>query len=279
MAFKQRPIHAVKAPEGKRRQKVLICTPAYDGRVLTDYALSIAESCYLAPHFNIAIEATIMGNGAFIDLARNTLVKIFLDTDNDFLFFIDADLRWEARAFVGLVNAGLPIAAGVYPKRQSPEEYPAAWVEREGGGPLVTATGDPDSGPADSGWVQCTRVPTGFLCIRRDVIEFMVKNSPTQAMTTGEKQPLLFAAEHFVRGQGRRDAVDLINGEFSPEQPVDFIGEDYYFCERYRKLTGKSIPVFADFDFTHGKDYTGNWHKFLTAQSEEIARQQTEAAA
>lgn len=274
MAFKKRPIAAVKAPEGKLPSKVMIATPAYDGRVLSDYALSIAESAFLAGHFNIIVEATILGNGAFIDLARNTLVKLFLESNNDFLFFIDADLRWEARAFVGLVHNDLPICAGVYPKRQTPEEYPATWIERPGGGPLVTQTGDPDSGEADSGWVQCARVPTGFLCIRRDVVEFMVKHSPTQAMSNGDRQPLLFAAEHFVRSEGRRDSVDLINGTFSPTDPVDFIGEDYYFCERYRKLTGKSIPVFADFDFTHGKDYTGNWHQFLMKQSAEVAAQQ-----
>lgn len=162
MAFRPRQVVAHKVSPDTPKQRVMIATPAYDGRVLTDYAISIAESAFLAPHLNILVEATILGNGAFIDLARNTLVKKFLESDNDYLFFIDADLKWEARAFCGLVNANLPICAGVYPKRQTPEEYPATWLEREDGGPTVTASGDPDSGPADCGWVQCTRVPTGF---------------------------------------------------------------------------------------------------------------------
>lgn len=278
MAFKQRPIQAKPSEREPFKIKAFVATPAYDGRVYTDYAVSISESSLVAPMFGIYVMTSIMGNGAFIDIARNTFVKLFLESDCTHLFFIDADLKWEARAFVSLLQADLPICAGVYPKRQDPEEYPVRFIARDGI-PWVTKTGDPESGPADSGWVQCERVPGGFLCIRRDVIELMVANSPQQMESKGGKQPLLFAGAHFKRlSPTEYGPVDIINGKFTPEDFVDFLGEDYYFCDRYIKLTGKSIPVWADFDFTHAVNWTGNWHQYLIRQSDEEGTKKAEMA-
>jgi hypothetical protein len=279
MAFKPRPIEAKKAIEPKKPIRAFVATPAYDGRVLTDYAVSISESSLIAPMFGIHVTTSIMGNGAFIDIARNTFVKLFLESDCTHLFFIDADLKWEARAFVSLLQADLPICAGVYPKRQTPEEFPVRFIAKDGI-PWVTATGDPDSGPADSGWVQCERVPGGFLCIRRDTIEYMVARSPQQMESRGGKQPLLFAGAHFKRlSPTEYGPVDIINGEFTPEDFVDFLGEDYYFCDRYIRMTGKSIPVWADFDFCHAVNWTGNWHQYLIKQSDVEGTKKAEALA
>ena len=224
MAFKQRPIPTKIVERPKEPIRAFVATPAYDGRVLTDYAVSISESSLLAPLFGIHVTCSIMGNGAFIDIARNTFVKLFLESDCSHLFFIDADLKWEARAFISLLQANLPICAGVYPKRQSPEEFPVRFITKNDI-PWVTKSGDPDSGPADSGWVQCERVPGGFLCIRRDVIEMMVANSPQQMESRGGKQPLLFAGAHFKRlSPTEYGPVDIINGKFTPDDFVDFLG-------------------------------------------------------
>ncbi len=69
------------------RQKAFIATPAYNGQVDTDYAVSLAETCQAATIADIGILANVMGNGAFIELARNTFVKLFLETDCTHLFF------------------------------------------------------------------------------------------------------------------------------------------------------------------------------------------------
>ena len=132
--------------------RAYVATPAYDGKVHTDYAVSLAESSMTAVSQGIHVTAAVLGNGAFIDLARNNFVKMFLDTDCTHLFFIDADLKWEARAFIGLLSSGRPICAGVYRRRQEPESYPCRYIEDEEGGIQ----------PVDGGWIRCDRVPTGF---------------------------------------------------------------------------------------------------------------------
>jgi hypothetical protein len=225
----------------KKHIHAFIATPAYDGRVLTDFAVSIAETCQVATMCGIQITATIMGNGAFIDLARNTFVRMFLDTDCTHLFFIDADLKWEPRAFVALVTADLPVCAGAYPKRSSPEEYPVHLaVDAEGG--MIQD---------DRGWIMCDRVPTGFLCIERSVIEKMVAVAPVIKSATELDQPRLFYT--YINEESR------------------FVGEDFAWCRDYCKQFDAYIPVWPDFDFTHGVTHKGNWHQFLTMMAEDIS--------
>lgn len=232
---------------GKRKVKpdrwdVFIATPAYDGKVDTDYCQALAEASFMAPLYQIQVNQSVMGNGAFIDLARNIFVKIFLEKfpDATHLFFIDSDLKFPPQAFIGLARAGKDICAGVYRRRQEPEDYPVQFAEHpEMGGLWVD---DDDNGA----WIMANRVPTGFLCISRKVIEEMAE-----------------------------DAVKLdIHGQDGPvpqlfytrvDEDGKFIGEDYCFCDDYVKKYGKPIPVWGNIDFVHG-GYKGNLLEFLDKQ-------------
>jgi len=220
------------------RVHAYIATPAYDGRVTTDYAQSLAEASFCAPLYNVGMTAGVLGNGAFIDLARNIFVKKFLEDedtkDATHLFFIDADLKFEARAFIGLMKSGLPICAGVYRRRQEPEDYPCRWVDNPAGGGLWIE---------EDGWLMCNRVPTGFLCISREVVEEMAKDA-IQLNLHGQKGPV----------------PRLFYTKLDEENR--FIGEDYCFCDDYVAKYGQQIPVWMEMDFTHGGFY-GNFHKYM----------------
>src|SRR5690348_6184873 len=88
---------------------VYVATPAYDGKVDVDYATSLAESSFCAPLYQVMLTAGVMGNGAFIELARNIFVKMFLEDHKEatHLFFVDADVKFPPNAFIGLVRSGL----------------------------------------------------------------------------------------------------------------------------------------------------------------------------
>jgi len=235
-----------KEPE-KAKIRAYVATPAYDGKVDTDYAISLAESCQYATAAGIHVTAAIMGNGAFIDLARCNFAHLFLKTDCTHLFFIDADLKWESRAFLGLLTSGRPICAGMYRRRQEPEEYPVRYIESEDGGLQVV----------DNGWIKCDRVPTGFLCIERRVIEEMAKDAKVI------KEPSL------------GDVAQLFYTQLMPDGR--YMGEDYSFCEDYVRKYGEPIYVWPDFDFVHG-GYVGNWHKFLNQKALEYYAEQEAAS-
>jgi hypothetical protein len=234
MAFKKRNT------ETESALHAYIATPAYDGRVECNYSQALAEAAYCAPLYKMRITAGVMGNGAFIDLARNIFVKKFLEefTDTTHLFFIDADLKFEARAFIGLMQANLPICAGIYRRRQEPEEYPFVGAQNPEGGGLWFV----------EDWLQCQRVPTGFLCIRRDVVTEMAAEA-VQMKIHGQDGPVprLFYTK-----------LDEDNR---------FVGEDYCFSDDYVKKYGKMIPAWTNFNFVHG-GYVGNMYDWLTKQVE-----------
>jgi len=230
---------------------VYVATPAYDGKVDANYSQSLAESSFCSPLYKVKMTAGVMGNGAFIDLARNIFVKIFLEDfpEATHLFFIDSDLKWPPNAFIGLLRSGLPICAGVYPRRQSPEDYPVRWTEHPELGGLWF----------DDGWLMCDRVPTGFLCIERKVIEEMAAEAP-KLNIHGQEGPVPQLFYTKTDDEGR------------------FVGEDYCFCDDYRKKYGKSIHVWPDIDFVHG-GYKGNFLEYLDRKvKEEESNKDTSAA-
>ena len=233
---KQKPIH------------LWIATPAYDGKVQTDFAMSLAQTCQLATAFGIRVTVCILRNMAFIDMARNHLARLFLETDATHLLFIDSDLEFEPRAVISLAQAQRPICAGVYPKRQDPEEFPVRFAYN----PDDTLMVD------DKGWVLCEGVPTGFLCIERKVIEEMSKDARVIKSHIDPPTPQLF--KMFVND------ADM------------YVGEDFSFCHDYVKKYGKYIPVWPDFDFTHGERWKGNLHQFLQKETARMDEMTSSAA-
>lgn len=230
----------------KRRQKArvelpsegwnaYIATPAYDGKVDTDYAMSLGNAMWYAPVFEVQATACVMANGAFIDLARNIFVKQFLEdhTDCTHLFFIDADLKFPHEAFIGLIRSGHEICAGAYRRRQEEEDYPVRWEPHpEEGGLWV-----------EDDWVMASRVPTGFLCISRKVLEEMAADA-VQMNIKGQDGPV----------------PRLFYTKLDEENRM--VGEDFCFCDDYVAKYGKPIPVWTNIDFTHG-GYECNLNDYL----------------
>lgn len=241
-----------------RRVHVYVATPAYNGRVDDVYSQSLAEAAFCCPLYQVYFSAAVMRGGAFIDLSRNLFAHWFLTLPDlqecTHLFFVDSDLKFESRAFVGLARSGQSICAGAYRRRQDTEDYPVALaLHPEQGGLWV------ETDAAGGEWVMAERVPTGFLCIERKVLAEMAEAAPKIEIQGQGLVPRLFYT--YIDDKGR------------------FVGEDFAFCDDYRKRYGKPIPVWPDLDFTHG-GYAGNYKKFLMQKiAEEEARKQTSTAA
>lgn len=276
MAFKKREA------EGPRGLHAYICTPAYDGKVEANFSQSLAEASYCAPLYGIKVTAGVMGNGAFIDLARNIFVKRFLDefTDCTHLFFIDADLKFEARAFIGVLQANMPVAAGIYRRRQEPEEYPFRGVQNPDGGGLWFV----------NDWLQCDRVPTGFLCIRRDVLEAMAKDAPKIYVHPTGEIPWLFHTKFqdtgglakIVEKYGLSPEFVAEYGKWIPSEGAKFVGEDYGWCDdfidKYQTKFGGPISAWTNFKFVHG-GHEGNLFEWLTKEKDKLDASAMSAAA
>jgi hypothetical protein len=258
-----------KQPKDIKPLHVYVCTPAYNGQVDSDFTQSLAETAFCCPMYNIQITAGIIGNVGFIELARNMFVKKFLEEQPDctHLFFIDGDLQFESRAFIGLVRSGLPICAGLYRRRQAHEDYPLMAAENPDGGGLWFV----------DDWLQCKRVPTGFLCISRKVLEEMAAEAPCMEVADQPGGvPWLFDLKKEEVKQGERpiaktygEAQSLIKSGADPQGVFRLIGEDYTFCDKYVEKYGENIPVWSNFVFSH-HGFKGNFFDYLTREKDKL---------
>lgn len=206
--------------------KVHIATPAYDGMVHAGFSQSMLLSGYVLAKAGIECSATISRNGAFIDSARSLMVQEFLETDATHLMFVDSDLKFDPYAIASLVNAGLPVCCGVYRQRNERVRY------------LLSLTGE-----VNQGWLAAERVPAGFLCIERRVLEVMSERAE-RFLLNDRDCPLVFRIK-------RRDGR--------------ITGEDFSFCDDYMALYREGvfqepIWVWPDIDFVHA-GYPCNFHE------------------
>ena len=235
----------------KRALHPYVCTPAYNGQVDSDFAHSLAETTFMCGKAGVELTAGVLGNVGFIELARNIFVKKFLDDpelkDCTHLFFLDGDLKFEWRAFLGILCAGMPVAAGVYRRRQEPEDYPFKPAENPEGGGLWFV----------DDWLQCERVPTGFLCIAREVLEEMAKDCRR-----------VYTSDHPT---GIPWLFELKYEPMEGEDMTRLIGEDYSFCDKYVAKYGQYVPVWSNLDFVH-HGFKGNLFKWMEAEKAKADR-------
>ena len=126
-------------------------------------------------------------------------------------------------------------------------------------------------------WLQCKRVPTGFLCIRRDVLEEMAAEAPCMEVADQKGGvPWLFDLKKEEVKQGERpiaktygESMQLIKEGKDPQGFFRLIGEDYTFSDKYVAKYGKNIPVWSNFTFTH-HGFKGNFFEYLTREKDKL---------
>ena len=237
--------------------RVHVATPAYDGKVDSEFASSMLMAGQLCSLNMIEVSTAIIGNGAFIEIARNVLVKEFLESETlknfTHFLFVDSDLQFEPRAIAGLVRSGLPVSCGAYRRRQEPVSYPIRWTPMP-----KKKEKEPDRLWMNGGWLRCDRVPTGFLCIERGVLEKMTERAIERGnvILLPDKGPTPWLFYTKIDDQKR------------------FVGEDFAWCDDYMEMYEEGVfdePIWCwpDFDFVHG-GFECNYQHYL---AEEVQKQ------
>jgi hypothetical protein len=215
------------------KQKVLLATPAY-GDLCPEYVMSLFQGQQALIEAGISAHLMILAGNCHVDDSRNRLVRDFLDTDCTDMVFIDSDVRYHGKDLVKLVSYDRDVVAGVYPFKQNNEDYPVRLLP----GDLTT---DAD------GLLEVKSVPTGFLRIKRHVLELLASKVPgfhgKKDSPSSRKMPLIF--ERTLEGQTRW-------------------GGDYEFCRKWKAEGGK-IYVDPEMDFGHvgNSEWYGSLSSFL----------------
>jgi len=100
--------------------KVLIATPAYDGRLDVWYTTSLVNSVRIAQDNGIFLHPVFMSYDALVQRARNDLFKLALEYDA--VIWIDSDLEWNPMWIMELLGSDKDVIGGTYRKKTDDAE-------------------------------------------------------------------------------------------------------------------------------------------------------------
>lgn len=182
-------------------------------------------------------EVRLLPGLCYADIARDRLAADFLASDATDLIFIDDDVGFPADGLWKLLRHDRDIVGGMYPKKQDPVAWPSAILGAPDGRPLVDH---------ETGLIESAGLPTGFLRIRRRVIEVLATDERRYTTDDGDALWDLFPRDRF---DGRK------------------WGEDFRFCQLAREA-GFQLWCEPRITFSHvgRRAWTGNFHEFLCRQ-------------
>jgi predicted O-methyltransferase YrrM len=190
-------------------KKVMLATPCY-GTPSASYVFSIARSREELHKAGIQSAYLLLQGMCHVDDARNAIVRHFLASDCTDLMFLDADNDWEPKDLVQLCRRELDIVGGVYPyRRDGSEEMPVRLKE--------------GSTKAIDGLLEVDGLPTGFMKIKRSVLERMAADAP--------------------KFFDKLEETALIFDRPTPGEDKTRWGGDIAFCNRWLSMGGR---IFAD---------------------------------
>lgn len=207
-------------PAKSARPKVMLATTAYDAPDAS-YTYSMIQSRPALTAAGIDSAYLLLSGNCHVDDARNSVVQEFLLSDCDDLVFLDADVSWRPEQLVRLCQVEEDgIIGGVYPYRREglADNMPIRMKE---------GVVDPD----ENGLIEVEGLPTGFMRIRRAVLERLATD----------------AQHHWKDKHDRRSKVPIIF-ERMFEDGVRW-GGDLAFCNKWTATGGK---VHAFYEMTLG---------------------------
>ena len=221
---------------------LVVATPCFGGQVSSIYASSIFQlQSAVRAKSNIDLKVLLRDGDALITRARANLMTQFLDDPAATHFlFIDADIGFTPEQVFRLIESGADMVAGVYPIKRINWEKVKRVIENRRPMPAaaldyVLEVDDPDHVAVVNGFTRVRYAGTGFLMIRRHVLETMCQH-PAYA-------PLQFFREHSIdalAGSPNRFAlfdcmIDQATGTY--------LSEDFAFCRRWTDIGGE---IWAD---------------------------------
>ena len=96
----------------------MIATPMYGGMCCGEYTRAMLDVIPTLHASGVDVSTAFIYNNSLITSARNQLANMFLKHDFTHLMFIDADIVFQARDIVSMLEADKDVIAGIYPKKR-----------------------------------------------------------------------------------------------------------------------------------------------------------------
>jgi hypothetical protein len=227
MAKKIYPVAKSPGQNQKRKQRVLVGTPALDGRVDAWYSYALHEIGKLGLLNDIEVNMVLLSYESILPMARNELLTAAIQGDFDSLVFIDSDVYCDPQAFIDIVKSEKDVAAIPTVKKSDQESYDIFFKDK----------------PKQEGnWIKADAVSTSCLKLSKKVLKELASNS-TKTTFRGKELHNICQYDFVANG---------------------FIGEDIYLCQKIKQL-GFDIWVNIASTCMHvgPKVYVGDFKKLL----------------
>lgn len=235
-----------------RGKRVMVATPCYGGVLSVYYFKSFLD---LVKEFNnrgVDYILQMIANESLITRARNTIVSNFYRFKDDkgtldYLLFIDSDIQFDADAVTRLIAHDKDVVVAPYPLKminfnqveyQSLSARDLAMNTTEYVINLKFGSDEErQKGQIHlrEGLMEVVDGGTGFMLIKRSVIEKMIKHYPELAYKNDAHEVKLDGTTSF----------DTVNTNYAlfdtmiDTEDKRYLSEDYAFCRRWQEIGGR----------------------------------------
>lgn len=218
---------------------LFVATPCYGGNVSSQFLNSILELQKLCIRLNINFTLYTIPFDSLIPRARNVCANVFLNDYKEYnnIMFIDADIKFHPISVIKMLKANKSVICGAYPKKTLVFDKIKEHANKcENIEQIISKSTsyainfEPDIEgkiTIQQDLVELKDAPTGFLMIKRTVLEDMIKNNI----------PQLYVNDIRAYGYGKNFYDFFPIGVF--EDSKRYLSEDYGFCRLCKKLNVK----------------------------------------
>ena len=211
----------------KKQIKLFIATPAFGHQVTTNYMNSVMRFVSSShPKLQVSTAIHLQSGMALVTQARNNCVASFLKSDCTHFFFIDSDIGFEPEAVYRLLEKDEEVVLTPYAVKGFGQNYALQFIVHFPDRNNVQIGKD--------GFVEITAGPTGFMMIKREAFEKLIKAYPDKKtinkQLVGNKVEIMDSDWYTFFETG----IDPENG---------YLGEDICFCKLWTAIGGK---IYAD---------------------------------
>jgi len=247
------------------KASIFLATPCYAGNVDVRYMESMITLMSTLQKFEMEGRFFNIPFDSLVPRARNTCANRFVNSECTHLMFIDADIGFDPMSVVKMVLEDVDIVCGAYPKKvidfdeikknvskceslQELVEVSTRYAMNLKTGTLVGKTG----------LIEAIDAPTGFMLIKRKVIEDMIQSYPESQY------------ENDIRAYKTENQNDMYYDLFQSKVfNKRYLSEDYGFCRLWQNIGGKIyIDLTVKLNHIGQFVYFGNplkWLKFQQA--------------
>ena len=262
------------------RPKLVILTPCYGSLCYVNYVTCLMTTLAMFNNYGFPIKVEFCRNDSLVSRARNNLIaKAMSDTDATHFMFIDNDITWNPVDILKLILSEKPLVGGVYPIKQynwakvigngmpagTPGSNPVQdWITAKNKSQIRDYISDTDLIQnrllryninhvsnviqVENNLTEVKHLATGFMMIRRDLIEKMFIAFPSTKYTDDVG---------FLEGEENKYAYALFDCGVEEDH---YLSEDWMFCSRWKKMGGKIyVDVSIHLNHTGIEDYKGSF--------------------